>query len=54
MRDFHISYCFIEDDINEQTDGAPMGSPLPSVLADLYIEFFEQMAINNEHKPTLQ
>ena len=43
-----------DDEIYEQVEGAPMGSPLSPVIADLYMEFFEQMAIEtSEFKPDL-
>ncbi len=48
------TYFLVEHDVYEQTYGAPMGSPLSPVLADLYMEFFEKMAINSaQYKPTL-
>ncbi len=44
------TYFLVEDDVYEQT----YGSPLSPVLADLYMEFFEKMAINSaQYKPTL-
>ena len=33
------TYFKFEDQLYEQTEGAPMGSPLSPVIADLYMEF---------------
>ena len=39
------TYFEFEENLYEQVDGAPIGSPLSPVLADLYMESFETMAI---------
>ena len=51
---FSTTYFQLGTDFYEQTEGAAMGSPLSPVLANLYMEFFEEMAIDTAtHKPTL-
>ena len=48
------NYFQLGTDFYEQTEGAAMGSPLSPVLANLYMDFFEEMAIDTAtHKPTL-
>ncbi len=43
-----ISTCFQwRDDFYEQTNGAAMGSPLSPVLANIFMEHFEQNALAN-------
>ena len=43
-----------DDELYEQVEGAPMGSPLSPVIADMYMEFFEELAIEtSEFKPEL-
>ena len=37
------TYFEFGDKIYEQTDGAPMGSPLSPVIADIYMEYFEDI-----------
>ena len=48
------TYFGFKDGIYQQLDGAPMGSPLSPIIADLYMEHFEQEAIRtSEYKPNL-
>ena len=48
------TYFAFEDQLYEQIKGAPMGCPLSPVLADLYMEFFETMAIETaQERPSL-
>ena len=48
------TYFGFKDKIYQQLDGAPMGSPLSPIIADLYMEHFEQEAIQtSEYKPNL-
>ena len=35
----------------EQQDGAPMGSPISAVIADLYMEAFEEQTLATAPKP---
>uniref|UniRef100_A0A1B6D9B7 Reverse transcriptase domain-containing protein n=1 Tax=Clastoptera arizonana TaxID=38151 RepID=A0A1B6D9B7_9HEMI len=46
------TYFFFDGSFYEQLEGAAMGSPLSPVVANLYMEHFEQKAINSfELKP---
>ena len=45
------TYFAFEDNLYEQIEGAPMGSPLSPVIADLYMEHFETMYM--EHFETM-
>jgi hypothetical protein len=48
------TYFEFENQLYEQIEGAPMGSPLSPVIADIYMEFFEEMAIQEaEFKPSV-
>ena len=48
------TYFEFEGDIYEQKEGAAMGSPLSPVLANIFIEMFEEEAIDSAaHKPSL-
>jgi hypothetical protein len=40
----------IDKEYFRQTEGVPMGSPLSPVIADLYMEFFEKMAIDTKQR----
>ena len=40
------TYFQFNDSFYEQTDGAAMGSPLSPILANIYMEFFEELAIS--------
>ena len=44
------TYFMFETDIYEQIDGAPIRSPLSPILADIYMEHFEQMAIETAQR----
>ena len=49
MRSTHFGFA---ENFYKQVEGAPMGSPLSPIIADLYMEHFEQEAITlSEHKP---
>ena len=37
----------MESDICQQEEGLSMGSPFPPVLANVYIEYFEKMALRS-------
>ncbi len=51
----HTTYFEFEGDIYEQKEGAAMGSPLWPVLANTYMETFEEEAIDSAaHKPSLR
>ena len=39
------TYFSYEDSLYQQTDGAAMGSPLSPIVANIYMEFFEQKAL---------
>ena len=39
------TYFSYEDSFYQQTDGAAMGSPLSPVVANIYMKFFEQKAL---------
>ena len=41
------TYFEFDGDIYEQKDGAAMGSPLSPVLANIYMEMFEEEAIDS-------
>ena len=48
------TYFQLGDNFYEQTEGAAMGSPLSPIVANLYMEYFEEQAIQTaELKPTL-
>ena len=47
------TYFEFGDKIYEQTDGAPMGSPLSPVIADIYMEYFEDIWQLNEQVQTV-
>jgi retron-type reverse transcriptase len=47
------TYFLYDSAFYDQTDGVAMGSPLAPVIANYYMEYFEQQAINKEPiKPT--
>ncbi|XP_072172658.1 uncharacterized protein [Diadema setosum] len=41
----HSTYFMYNGDFYEQQEGAPMGSPVSAVIANLYMEFFEEQAL---------
>ena len=42
---FKTTYFSYEDSFCQQTDGAAMGSPLSPIVANIYMKFFEQKAL---------
>ena len=51
LRSTYFSY---QGDFYEQVEGAAMGSPVSAVVANLYMEFFEEMALTSApNKPAL-
>lgn len=40
------TYFSFQGEMDEKTHGAPMGSPLLPIIANLYMEYFEEMAIS--------
>ena len=48
------TYFQVGSDFYEQIEGAAMGSPLSPIIANLYMEFFEEEVLNTSiHKPKL-
>lgn len=48
------TYFQFQSNLYEQVEGAPMGSPLSPVLADIYMEHFEQLVhVSSPHLPSL-
>ena len=48
------TYCEFQGKFYEQSDGAAMGSPLSPVMANMYMEHFEETALRTAPlKPTL-
>jgi hypothetical protein len=43
-------YFLYDDSFYDQKDGVMVGSPLPSVIANFYMEHFEQQAISSAIK----
>lgn len=41
------TYFKAETDFFQQTDGLPMGSPLSPVIANIYMEYFEEIALSS-------
>ena len=46
------SYFLFQGKFYEQTQGAAMGSPVSPVLANLYMEWFEEQSPNNSCEPS--
>ena len=47
------SYFMYNGEFYQQTDGAAMGSPLFPILANLFMEWFEEAIRTTQTKPTL-
>ena len=48
------AYFFFQGQFYEQVEGAAMGSPVSSIVTNLYIKYFEQKALNTaSHPPRL-
>ena len=46
------TYFIFQDRFYEQTEGAAMGSPISSIIANLYMEAFEKQAISTAPHPS--
>ena len=47
----HKTYFSFQDQFHEQIEGMPMGSPVSSILTNLYMQHFERNALSNSSTP---
>ena len=47
----HNTYFSFKEKFYEQVKGTTMGSPVSPIVANLYVEYFEQKALNNATHP---